>query len=37
MAGQDWIAADRSRMNALAGEVDDALEGRWSAKASEKA
>jgi uncharacterized membrane protein len=33
MAGQDWIAADRSRLVTLAGEVDDALDGRWRREA----
>ncbi len=33
MARQEWIEADRSRLNALAAEVDDALEGRWRADA----
>ena len=35
MARQEWIAANRSRLNALAAEVDDALDGRWPAEAYE--
>ncbi|MET3767772.1 putative membrane protein [Marisediminicola sp. UYEF4] len=35
MARQEWIAADRTRLNALAAEVDDALDGRWRAEAYE--
>ena len=37
MARQEWIAADRARLNVLAAEVDDALDGRWSATAFETA
>jgi len=33
MVRQEWIEADRASLNALAAEVDDALEGRWRAEA----
>ena len=33
MVRQEWIEADRARLNALAAEVDDALAGRWRAEA----
>jgi uncharacterized membrane protein len=33
MDGQEWIAADRSRLVTLTHEVDDALDGRWRREA----
>lgn len=37
MARQEWIAADRSVLEAAAAEVDSALDGLWVARASESA